>query len=411
MAQALEIPAESRRARDTRVIGLVSGAHFVSHFYILLLPPLFPFVRAEYGVTYTELGIALAAFNVVSAGLQTSAGFLTDRIGAPAVLACGLLLEACAFALAGLVPSFWFLVAMFAVAGLGNTVYHPADYSILSRHVSAQRMGQAFSIHTFAGMLGSAVAPPALLMLQGAVGWRGAFFFAALLGVSAAAVMMLQRDALGGPIAPARSLHAEESAAGDGWKLLFSPPLLRNLAFFVMLAISAGGLQNYSVVALGALYGTPLSIANAALAGYLLMISVGVLLGGLLASRTQRHELVAVIGLMVVALMALAIGLIGLDAALLIAVMAFGGLCSGLIMPSRDMIVRSLAPPGSFGKVFGFVTTGFNLGGIVSPLLFGWLMDQGHPRAIFLLVASFSLLSIPTVLSFGPRRRAQESRA
>jgi MFS transporter, FSR family, fosmidomycin resistance protein len=164
-------------------------------------------------------------------------------------------------------------------------------------------------------------------------------------------------------------------------------------------------------VALGALYGTPLSIANAALAGYLLMISVGVLLGGLLASRTQRHELVAVTGLMVVALMALAIGLIGLDAALLIAVMALGGLCSGLIMPSRDMIVRSLAPPGSFGKVFGFVTTGFNLGGIVSPLLFGWLMDQGHPRAIFLLVASFSLLSVPTVLSFGPRRSAQESRA
>ena len=119
----------------------------------------------------------------------------------------------------------------------------------------------------------------------------------------------------------------------------------------------------------------------------------------------------AVTGLMVVALMALAVGLIGLDAALLIAVMALGGLCSGLIMPSRDMIVRSLAPPGSFGKVFGFVTTGFNLGGIVSPLLFGWLMDQGHPRAIFLLAASFSLLSIPTVLSFGPRPSAQESRA
>jgi FSR family fosmidomycin resistance protein-like MFS transporter len=411
MAQALEIRAESKRGRDTRVIALVSAAHFVSHFYILLLPPLFPFVRAEYGVSYTELGLALAAFNVVSAGLQTSAGFLTDRIGAPAVLVAGLLVGAGAFALAALVPSYWFLVAMFAVAGLGNTVYHPADYSILSRHVSAQRMGQAFSVHTFAGMLGSAVAPPALLVLQGAVGWRGAFLVAALLGVLAAAVMMLQRDALGGPVVPARSWPSAEPATGEAWKLLFSPPLLRNLAFFVMLAISAGGLQNYSVVALGALHGTPLSIANAALAGYLLMISAGVLLGGLLASRTQRHDLVAVTGLVVVALMALAIGLVGLDAALLIALMALGGLCSGLIMPSRDMIVRSLAPAGSFGKVFGFVTTGFNLGGIVSPLLFGWLMDAGHPRAIFLLVASFSLLSIPTVLSFGSGRSAQEGRA
>ena len=405
MAQALEIRAESKRARDTRTVGLVSGAHFVSHFYMLLLPPLFPFVRAEYGVNYVELGLALAAFNVVSAGLQTPAGFLTDRIGAPAVLVTGLLLGAGAFALASLVPWFWFLVAMFAVAGLGNAVYHPADYSILSRHVSVQRMGQAFSIHTFAGMLGSAVAPPALLALQGIVGWRGAFMVAALLGIGAAAVLIFRRDALGGPIARARNRPAEEAASGDGWKLLFSLPLLLNLAFFVMLAITGGGLQNYSVVALGALYGTPLSIANAALAAYLLMISIGVLLGGLLASRTQRHDLVAVTGLIAVALTTLAIGLVPLGATLLIALMAVGGLCSGLIMPSRDMIVRSLAPPGSFGKVFGFVTTGFNLGGIVSPLLFGWLMDQGHPRAIFLLVAAVSLLSIPMVITFGARRR------
>ena len=404
MAQAIEIRTQSKPTRDTRVIGLVSASHFVSHFYILLLPPLFPFVRAEYGVNYIELGLALAAFNVVSAGLQTPAGFLTDRIGAPAVLVAGLLLGAGAFALAGLVASFWFLVAMFAVAGLGNTVYHPADYSILSHHVSTQRMGQAYSIHTFAGMLGSAVAPPALLVLQATVGWRGAFMIAALLGVLAAAVMILQRDALGGQVAPARMRPPEEAANDEGWKLLFSPPLLRNLAFFVMLAITAGGLQNYSVVALGALYGTPLSIANWALAAYLLMISVGVLLGGLLASRTQRHDLVAVTALVAVAATGLTLGLVSLAAGLLIALMAIGGLFAGLMMPSRDMIVRSLAPPGSFGKVFGFVTTGFNLGGIVSPLLFGWLMDKGHPRAIFLLGAAFSLLSIPTVLSFGAHR-------
>ena len=410
MAQALDVRAQ-RRARDSRVIGLVSGAHFVSHFYILLLPPLFPFVQAEYGVTYTELGLAIAAFNVVSAGLQTSAGFLTDRIGATAVLVCGLLLSAGAFALAAFVPSFWFLVAMFAVAGLGNTVYHPADYSILSRHVSPRRMGQAFSVHTFAGMLGSAVAPPVLLLLQSAVGWRGGFLFAALLGISGAAVMMLQRDVLGGSVAPVRPPPAEEPANGEGWKLLLSPPLLRNLAFFVALAISAGGLQNYSVVALGALYGTPLSVANAALAAYLLMVSIGVLMGGPLASRTERHDLVAVVGLVTVALATIAVGLVPLATAWLIALMAVGGFCWGLMMPSRDMIVRSLAPPGSFGKVFGFVTTGFNLGGIVSPLLFGWLMDQGHPRAIFLLGAAVSLLSVPTVLSFGPRGSAQESRA
>lgn len=409
MAQVLDIRAQSR-SQDTRVIGLVSGAHFVSHFFILLLPPLFPFVRAEYGVSYTELGLALAAFNVVSAGLQTSAGFLTDRVGAPAVLVAGLLLGAGGFALAGLIPSFWFLVAMFAVAGLGNTVYHPADYSILSRRVSNSRMGQAYSMHTFAGMLGSAVAPPALLMLQGVVGWRGAFLFATLLGVAAALVMLLQRDALGPQRARAGNRPAERPATREAWRLLLSLPLLSNLAFFLMLAVSAGGLQNYSVVALGALYGTPLSVANAALAVYLLMIAVGVLLGGLFASRTERHDLVAVIGLVAIATMTLLVGLVPLGGASLITIMAIGGLCAGLIMPSRDMIVRSLAPPGSFGKVFGFVTTGFNLGGIVSPLLFGWLMDQGHPRAIFLVAAACSVLSIPTVLSFAGRQRS-ESRA
>ena len=215
---------------------------------------------------------------------------------------------------------------------------------------------------------------------------------------------LLQRDVLGGHLAPARSQPPREAANNEGWKLLFSLPLLSNLAFFVMLAVTAGGLQNYSPVALAALFGTPLSVGNTALAAYLLMISVGVLLGGLLATRTQRHELVAVIGLLAVALAAMAAGLFPLGAGLLIAVMAVGGLFAGVIMPSRDMIVRSLAPPGSFGKVFGFVTTGFNVGGIISPLLFGWLMDQGHPGAIFLVAAGCSLLSIPTVLSF---RRAE----
>src|SRR5436305_7450168 len=221
--------APKASARDTRTVGLVSGAHFVSHFYMLLLPPLFPFVRAEYGVNYTELGLALAAFNVVSAGLQTSAGFLTDRIGAPAVLIAGLLLGAGAFALAGLIPSFWFLVAMFAVAGLGNTVYHPADYSILSHRVPPQRIGHAFSMHTFAGMLGSAVAPPTLLLLHGVVGWRGAFLVAAVLGFAAAFVMALERQALGGQFGPARARPSGPEHRGESWKILFSLPLLGNL--------------------------------------------------------------------------------------------------------------------------------------------------------------------------------------
>jgi FSR family fosmidomycin resistance protein-like MFS transporter len=405
MTQTVQIGTAARRASDGRIIGLVSAAHFVSHYYGLLLPPLFAFVRADYGVSYTKLGLAIAAYNVVSAALQTPTGFLADRFGAGTILIAGLVFGGSAFMLAGMVDSFWFLVAMFGVAGLGNTVYHPADYAILAHHVSPARLGPAFSIHTASGMLGTAAAPVTLLILQSVVGWRGAFIAAGALGVLVAAVLLTQRDALVEPVraAPA-NLKAEETPRNAGaMGLLLSPAILRNLLFFIMLAIAGGGLQNYMPVALDALFGTPLPISNSALSSFLLMSAVGVLVGGYVTTRTDRHAAVATIGLVVIALTAVLVGLVDLGAVALILTMTIGGFFSGVIMPSRDMIVRAVTPPGSFGKVFGFVTTGFNIGGMVSPLLFGWLMDDGHPQAIFLLVAAASLISIATVVRSGIR--------
>jgi MFS family permease len=392
MSQATEVLGE-RRSSDARTIGVVSAAHFVSHYYTLMLPPLFAFVRADYGVSYTELGLALAAFNVVSAALQTPAGFLVDWLGARILLITGLLLGAIAFAVAGLVDSFWMLVAMFGLAGVGNTVYHPADYSLLSHRVPAERIGHAYSVHTFSGMLGSAAAPVSLLLMQSIWGWRGAFIGAAILGfVVAAAIAFVRDDAP--VVAPPR---ATKNEGPDGWRLLFSTPILLNLAFFALLAMISGGLQNYSVVALGALHGTSIAAANAALTGYLLFAAIGVLFGGVLAVRTARHNLVAAAGLIVTTALAVIIAMLDLGSALLVLTMSVAGLFTGLIMPSRDMIVREVTPPGSFGKVFGFVTTGFNIGGIVSPLVFGALMDQGRPQLVFLGVAVFSAIAIVTV--------------
>ncbi|MBO0755031.1 MAG: MFS transporter, partial [Bradyrhizobiaceae bacterium] len=258
-ASPLTLPAA--RAEEFRTVFSVSVAHFVSHYYVLLLPPLFAFVRSDYGVSYTELGLALAAFNVVSAAFQTPAGFMVDRLGARTILIGGLLLGACSFAVVAAVSSFWVLVAMFAVAGLGNTVYHPADYAILSDHISADRIGRAFSVHTFAGMLGSAVAPASLLFLQDFVGWRGAFLVAAALGLVAAALIAMQRDdARPHGLSQVRQWGSDRAS----WQLLLSPAILRNFAFFTLLAVIGGGIQNYSVVALAALHGTPLPLANAA---------------------------------------------------------------------------------------------------------------------------------------------------
>ena len=402
MSQATDLLGISNMPH-VRFVGVVSAAHFVSHYYILVLAPLLPFVRADYGVSYTEIGVAFAAFNIVSAALQTPAGFLADWLGARVLLIGGLLLGACAFLVVGLVESFWVMVAMFALAGVGNTVYHPADYALLSQHVPSDRIGQAFSFHTFAGMLGSAVAPVTLLMMQSVWGWRGAFVGAALLGLLVAVLLLAVRENAEKKVAPPK--RHEGDAAAFGWRVLLSAPILLNLMFFVLLAMMSGGTYNYSVVALGALYGTPLATANAALSGNLLLSAIGVLIGGLLVGRTSRHGLVATLGLASIALFTTLIAQIDLGALALVAVMSAGGFCSGVIMPSRDMIVRAVTPPGSFGKVFGFVTTGFNIGGIISPLVFGAIMDHGSPRLVFLLVAVFSLAAIATVVT-RPRRLA-----
>jgi MFS transporter, FSR family, fosmidomycin resistance protein len=385
-----------------RVVGAVSAAHFVSHYYIILLAPLLPFVRDAYDVSYTEIGLAFAAFNIVSAVGQTPAGFLVDRIGARALLVAGLLTGAGAFILAGVIDSFWMLVAMFALAGVGNTVYHPADYALLSQHVPSDRIGQAFSFHTFAGMLGSAVAPATLLIMQSQWGWRGAFVGAGMLGIATAAVLLAMRENSAVQPKPAVSRTGADDAT-SGWRLLLSAQILLNLFLFALLAMISAGLYNYSVVALGALYGTPVTTANAALSGNLLLSAIGVLLGGVLVGRTTRHAVVATIGLAAMALFTVLIAEVDLSALALIAAMSLIGLFSGVIMPSRDMIVREITPPGSFGKVFGFVTTGFNIGGIVAPLIFGAIMDHGNPQLVFLAVAAFCVIAVLTV-GVRPRR-------
>jgi MFS family permease len=384
-----------RTSAETRLVTSISAAHFVSHYYMLVLPPLFEVVRADYGVSYTELGLALVSFNVVSTLVQTPAGFLVDRLGARILLIGGLLVGAAAFALTGLIHSFWLMVALFGVAGLGNTVYHPADYALLSHHVPAERVAKAFSIHTCAGMAGSAAAPVSMLFMQSIWGWRGAFIGAAALGFAAAALLLVQRDE---PPAVHPPKATQGNAGPTGWRLLLSTPILVNLVFFVLLALANGGLQNYSVVALAALHGTPPAAANAALTGYLTLSAIGVLAGGYFAARTTRHGLVAIIGSLAVAAIIIPIGIIDLGNLLVIAAMSLAGIFNGVIMPSRDMIVRAVTPPGSFGAVFGFVSTGFNLGGMIAPIVFGLAMDHGLPQYVFLLVAAFSLLTVLTII-------------
>lgn len=407
MTQAVELPLPSSRTAEAKLVTSVCFAHFVSHYYILLLAPLFIFVREDYGVSYTELGLALTAFHVVSTVFQTPAGFLVDRWNARYMLVAGLLIGAVAFAIAGLVNSFWVFVAMFALAGLGNTVYHPADYSLLGRYVPAERAGRIFSYHTFAGMLGNAAAPATLVYMHMAIGWRGAMVCAGALGVVAAIIVLLTPEPSEQAKPAAKKKDDAPAPAADGWQLLLSGPILANLFFFVLLSMSGGGLYNYLVVTLGELHGTPAAVANTALTGLLTMSAVGVLVGGMLTGYTSRFGVITAIGLFGTAVACMLLGLINFPALVLIVLCSSIGFFNGVTMPSRDMIVRAATPPGAYGRVFGFVSSGFHLAGIVSPLIFGLMLDHGYPREIFFFMAGCALLSVATVAYSTTRKPAQ----
>jgi FSR family fosmidomycin resistance protein-like MFS transporter len=256
-------------------------------------------------------------------------------------------------------------------------------------------------VHTFAGMLGSAAAPGAVLLMHAAYGWRGAFLGSAALGLTMALALVFTPGG-GEPHHPAGKPVANQGPTD--WRVLLTAPILVNFLFFLIYAFGSFGLSNFSVVALGQL-GTSAVAANTALSSYLLLSALGVLIGGWFAGRMTHHRPIAAMGLSAIVLASLLIGSVDLPAAVIVLVMALAGLCSGMVMPSRDMIVREVTPPGSFGKVFAFVTTGYHIAGILAPLMFGALLDHGSPRTVFFTTAVFTLLAIGAVLSV-PRRKA-----
>jgi MFS transporter, FSR family, fosmidomycin resistance protein len=401
-SEPLTLPAaKARWSREAKVISLIAVAHFMSHVHGMLLPPILGQVKEAFGVTYTQVALAITVFNVASALLQTPAGFLVDRIGARAMLTGGLILSGVGITAAALLPGYWFFIIAYGLMGVANTVYHPADYSILSAAIDGKKIGKAFSIHTFAGYLGFGVTPAMVLGTAALWGWHGAFLFAAGLTFAVAILLIVAGSVLPRAVrkSPEPPKSSSKGAAKVGLDLLLSPPVLRNLLFFFCLAMANGGIQTFTVVGMGAIHGTPASVANVALSAFLLFSAGGVLLGGIIADRTPHHERVAAIGFACTSTMAILMAWVNMPAALLIGVMALGGLLNGIIQPSRDMMVRAVTPVGSFGKVFGFVTTGFNFGGVVSPLLYAWLMDRGEPRAIFMIVVAFIFLALVTAVT------------
>ena len=388
MADVLAAPQQAKADTTIRTLSLISTAHWVSHFHMLVLPMLFPFLKTQLGVGYIELGFALAVFGVVSALTQAPLGYVVDHFGARKILLFGLGIGGCALIMLGLHLSYSWLIASAVLLGIANSVYHPADYAILSAHMDEARMGRAFAIHTFAGFLGGAVAPAIVAALVTTVGGFGALIAAGAVGPLVALLLMVYA------VPDAGAKHRQVGGATAPQQNIITPLLIVLTVFFTLLGLSNAGIGNFGVVALMGGYGISFSTANLALTAYLGASAAGVLAGGLLADRTHRHGQVAAACFAVNAVVVLMIALTALPTTVLIAAMTVAGFLGGVIAPSRDMMVRNAAPAHAAGRAFGIVSTGFNFSAIASPLLFGWIMDQNMPRWVFGLSAGFMILTV-----------------
>ena len=384
-----------------KVIALISAGHFLSHFYLLLIPPLFPLLKEAFGVGFTELGLAITVFSVVTALTQAPVGFLVDRVGARTVLLWGLFLEAGAFVAIGLMPGYWVLLVMMGMAGLANSVYHPADYAILNASVPAVRMGRAFSIHTASGMLGNAVAPAAMVALVSVWDWPRALVVCGLLGALVAVLVATNAGALKEAAGGGRGQPVGVAA---GVRLLTSAPILLGVLFFIGLAIAGTGVSAFGVSTLTLGYGISMADAATVLSAYLFASPVGVLCGGWVADRVTRHHWFAAGCFVLIAVLFTVVAWVTPPLSWTAVLFLAAGFLSGAVAPSRDMLIRSVAPPGEMGKVFGFVSTGFNIGGMIAPPMFGYLLDRHDPRIVLWVIAGVSLLSVLTVSSTGRRR-------
>ena len=391
-------------AHSARVISLVGAAHLMSHVYQLALPPLFPLLARDFEVSYTALGLLVSVFSVAAVLGQVPMGFVVDRIGGGKVLIGGLLVQAAAIAAASAAPSYWVLLLVIAVAGLAHSVYHPADYAILSRAVPEGRLGRAYTLHSFGGNIGTAAAPMVMVGLAAFWDWRGACLLVGLAGIAVALVLipfgglLRGEETENGGAAPAVSATGVGSGTGlrAGMALLLSVPIVLCFLFFIILNTAFVGVRVFAPSALVEMYDVPLATANGALTGFIVGAAIGVLAGGVLADRFGARSVTAVIGLIGAGVLLIVVGQVSLPVAAIVAVLTLTGFLRGIVQGTRDLMVYAATPAGAHGKVFAFVSTGGHVGTAVMPLVFGWILDAGEPQLTFLIAGVLALVALAT---------------
>lgn len=393
---------------DARTIGLIGLAHGSSHFFHLLLPPLFPWLIKDFGYSYAELSVLVSLFFVVSGTGQALAGFAVDRFGARPILFSAL----GSFVVAGLIAStaqgYAMLLAAAFFAGLGNAPFHPVDFTILNKRVSQQRIGHAFSVHGLSGNIGWALAPVFMAGITSATGsWRTACFCGALWAAVVLAIMVLNRDALddraqtaGAPLARPGS-HAAAVPREHPMAFMKLPSVWLCFSFFFWSTCALSAIQSFASPAMQAMYGLPLSVTALIVTGYMLCGAAGMLVGGFLVGRVQRLEKVISICMMGSGILLFIVGTGWLPGMAAVAVASIAGLGTGLAGPSRDMLIKRAAPPGATGRVYGTVYSGLDLGFCLAAPVFGWMLDHQMHNSVFYGSAIALVLSVVSAVIVG----------
>lgn len=406
-------PIDAPSRRDAEVISLVGLAHGTSHFFHLMLPPLFPWLMADFSLSYTEAGFLMTVFFVVSGIGQALAGFVVDRIGARPVLMFGIGTLGLSGLALSLATSYAGLLAAAVVAGIGNSIFHPADFTLLNRRVSSPRLGHAFSVHGLSGNLGWAAGSVVMAGVATASTWRNAALVAALVGFAVLALLLLRRRALAdaaGAAVVAPAAKAASAAASGALAFLRSGAVWLCFAFFLITTCAFGVLQQYGPAILHNFYALALPLASMGLTAYLLGSALGMVVGGFVGARFEDSDFVIAPALSVSAATALLLAS-GLSPTFaILPLMALIGFGVGVAGPSRDLLVRRAATAQfgatAYGRVYGFVYSGLDIGLALSPLIFGPMLDAGRYSAPLIGVAALQVaaLLLAVVVGSGTRR-------
>ena len=403
---ATDLPPQSAPTlrSDARVIGLVGLAHGVSHFYHLILAALFVWLKPAFDLSYAELGLLMTVFFIISGVGQALAGFVVDRFGARAVLFSGIFLLGVSALALSTAHSYAALMLGAMLAGMGNSVFHPADYTILNQRVSAARVAYGFSVHGISGNIGWALAPLFMTYVATQYDWRVALQCAAVLPFGVLLILFLNRHAIRPE--PVKQAAPGQVASEGTLDFLRLPAVWMCFAFFFITAIALGGIQSFASVALVKLYDMSLALATSAYTAYMLASAVGMLAGGVVGARSKQPDRNVAIAFSAAALLAVLLSMAVVPAWGAVVLMGAIGLTSGVAGPSRDLMIRAAAPKNATGRVYGVVYSGLDSGLAVGPLFFGALMDGDHPALLFVFIGVFQALAIATAVGVGGKTRA-----